>query len=138
EKQDNVNEAQKYMYEYGLGPESARVKSLLDADSLTPTRNAFSERLLPLGFNVYHLLVNDVLHEIELGVLKAFMIHCIRELYSQNDNSVAELDDRFRRTPTFGRSVIRRFHNNISEMKKLAARDFEDILQCAMRCFEGL
>ena len=30
------------------------------------------------------------------------------------------------------RFTIRRFHNNVSEMKKLAARDFEDILQ--VRC----
>lgn len=36
---------------------------------------------------------------------------------------------RFRLIPTFGRSTIRRFVNNVSEMKKLAARDFEDILQ---------
>ena len=31
--------------------------------------------------------------------------------------------------PTFGTDTIRRFSNNISEMKKLGARDFEDILQ---------
>lgn len=31
--------------------------------------------------------------------------------------------------PTFGSSTIRRFATNASEMKKLAARDFEDILQ---------
>jgi hypothetical protein len=37
--------------------------------------------------------------------------------------------DRFHQVPTFGRYTIRRFHNNVSEMKKLAARDFEDILQ---------
>ena len=37
--------------------------------------------------------------------------------------------DRFRQIPTFGRYTIRRFHNNVSEMKKLAARDFGDILQ---------
>ena len=36
---------------------------------------------------------------------------------------------RFRQIPTFGRYTIRRFHNNVSEMKRLAARDFEDILQ---------
>lgn len=30
---------------------------------------------------------------------------------------------------TFGRGTIRRFSSNVSEMKKLAARDFEDILQ---------
>jgi len=31
--------------------------------------------------------------------------------------------------PTFGRGTIRRFHHNASAMKKLAARDFEDLLQ---------
>jgi hypothetical protein len=31
--------------------------------------------------------------------------------------------------PTFGRETIRRFSNNTSEMKKLAARNFEDLLQ---------
>lgn len=37
--------------------------------------------------------------------------------------------NRFRRVPTFGRSTIRTFGANVSGMKKLAARDFEDILQ---------
>jgi hypothetical protein len=36
---------------------------------------------------------------------------------------------RFRHVPSYGNGVIRRFTNNTSEMKKLAARDFEDILQ---------
>jgi hypothetical protein len=36
---------------------------------------------------------------------------------------------RFRTVPTFGRGTIRRFGGNVSAMKKLAARDFEDILQ---------
>lgn len=31
--------------------------------------------------------------------------------------------------PTFGRNMIRRFGKNVSGMKKMAARDFEDILQ---------
>lgn len=31
--------------------------------------------------------------------------------------------------PTFGKGTIRKFSNNVSEMKRLAARDFEDILQ---------
>jgi hypothetical protein len=35
----------------------------------------------------------------------------------------------FRQIPTFGSSTIRRFANNVCGMKKLAARDFEDILQ---------
>jgi hypothetical protein len=31
--------------------------------------------------------------------------------------------------PTFGSETIRRFSKNVSEMKKMAARDFEDLLQ---------
>lgn len=36
---------------------------------------------------------------------------------------------RFRQVPTFGRDTIRKFGGSVSAMKKLAARDFEDILQ---------
>jgi len=36
---------------------------------------------------------------------------------------------RFRWVPTFGRGVIRRFHNNVSELKKLAGRDNAAILE---------
>jgi hypothetical protein len=36
---------------------------------------------------------------------------------------------RFRLVPTFGRSTIRRFANNASETKKMAARNYEDLLQ---------
>jgi hypothetical protein len=34
-----------------------------------------------------------------------------------------------RHTPLFGFDTIRKFANNVSELKKLAARDYEDILQ---------
>ena len=37
--------------------------------------------------------------------------------------------------PTFGSSTIRRFATNASEMKKLAARDFEDLLQVVLQPF---
>lgn len=40
--------------------------------------------------------------------------------------------------PTFGRTTIRRFGANVSGFKKLAARDYEDLLQCALPVFEGL
>ena len=36
---------------------------------------------------------------------------------------------RFRQVPTFGRDTIRKFGGDVSAMKKLAGRDFEDILQ---------
>ncbi|KAJ6486358.1 hypothetical protein C8R47DRAFT_979573 [Mycena vitilis] len=40
--------------------------------------------------------------------------------------------------PPFGRAIIRRFDSNASGMKKMAARNFEDLLQCAIAVFEGL
>ncbi|THU80936.1 hypothetical protein K435DRAFT_694648, partial [Dendrothele bispora CBS 962.96] len=45
---------------------------------------------------------------------------------------------RFRLVPGFGNSTIRHFTSNASEMKKLAARDYEDLLQCSIPVFEGL
>jgi hypothetical protein len=38
------------------------------------------------------------------------------------------ISNRFRKTPPFSQA-IRKFTNNVSELKKLAARDYEDLLQ---------
>jgi hypothetical protein len=38
----------------------------------------------------------------------------------------------------FGVDTIRRFATNASDMKKLGAPDFEDLLQCAIPAFDGL
>ncbi|KIO17437.1 hypothetical protein M407DRAFT_84985 [Tulasnella calospora MUT 4182] len=40
--------------------------------------------------------------------------------------------------PPFGRDTVQKIIYNVSELKQLAARDFEDILQCAIPAFEGL
>ncbi|KAF8958641.1 hypothetical protein BDZ97DRAFT_1906426 [Flammula alnicola] len=87
------------------------------------------------------MLVVDLLHEFELGVWKALFTHLIRLLYAAgrgSDHLVVELDRRYHQISTFGKGTIRTFTVNSSEMKKLAARDFEDLLQCAIPCFEGL
>lgn len=39
------------------------------------------------------------------------------------------VDLRFGDVPTFGRGTIRCFTDNVSDMKKLAGHNFEDILQ---------
>jgi hypothetical protein len=88
----------------------------------------------------------DLLHEFELGVWKSLFTHLIRILYAAASGGqlVTILDEmkfcflsacsnqsvssRYRQVPPFG-STIRLFANNASEMKKLAARDFEDLLQ---------
>ncbi|KAJ7593758.1 hypothetical protein C8J56DRAFT_776545 [Mycena floridula] len=43
----------------------------------------------------------------------------------------------YRMVTAFGRA-IRRFARNVSDMSGLAARNFEDLLQCAYPCFEDL
>ncbi|KIJ31571.1 hypothetical protein M422DRAFT_185709, partial [Sphaerobolus stellatus SS14] len=45
---------------------------------------------------------------------------------------------RFRLIPTFGQDTIRRFAKDVSELSKLGARDYEDILQCCLPVLQGL
>ncbi|TBU36385.1 hypothetical protein BD309DRAFT_995628 [Dichomitus squalens] len=57
------------------------------------------------------------------------------------NDGIQTLDQRFSLIRTFGRGIIRPFGGNVSAMKKLAARDFEQLLilsQCAIPVFEGL
>lgn len=110
-------------------------------------QNAFTT-CLP-GLNVYRLLTVDLLHEVELGVWKALFVHIIRILSTHSAKSVTMLDKRWETIPTlqwpfyansykmenrfrliapFGER-IRRFANNASQMKRLAAHNFEDLLQ---------
>jgi hypothetical protein len=57
-------------------------------------QNAFSDRLAPLGFNFFSMLVVDLMHEFELGVWKAIFLHLLRILQSQGSESIVELDRR--------------------------------------------
>jgi hypothetical protein len=91
------------------------------------------------------MFVPDLLHEFELGVWKAVFTHLLRILYACGGDKIQTLNSRYvplayyyistnivcsyRQIPTFGRDTIRRFHANVSAMKKLAARDWEDLLQ---------
>jgi hypothetical protein len=97
------------------------------------------------------MLVVDLMHEFELGVWKHLFIHLLRILEAADKALINELNRRyvvfcvncrhvieapynrsFRLVPTFGADTIRRFSTNIAELNKLAARDFEDILQVCM------
>jgi hypothetical protein len=98
-----------------------------------------------------------LLHEVELGVWRALFIHLLRILQSINPILLHELDKRYleslssfcgylfvefirssyRAVPTFGIDTIRRFSSNTSALKKLAGRDYEDLLQvCGSCCFK--
>ncbi|KAJ3786451.1 hypothetical protein GGU10DRAFT_419733 [Lentinula aff. detonsa] len=134
---DKVMRARQWIYNEGSKIRGSAVERLLKETSSVPTLNAFIDRL-GHDFNISRMLAVDFMHEFELGVWKALFTHLIRVLYAVNPKLVAELDDRFRKVPAFGFDTIRLFTNNASEMKKLAARDFEDLLQCAIPVFEGL
>ncbi|RPD63598.1 hypothetical protein L227DRAFT_584613 [Lentinus tigrinus ALCF2SS1-6] len=136
--QYDIRAARQQIFERGAAPEGAAVEGILKSKSLTPVWSAFSEKLGPYGHDVYQMLMPDVMHEFELGVWKAVFMHLVRILIAAGGDRVQRLDMRFSRMPTFGRDTIRRFGSNISAMKKLAARDFENILQCAYFAFDGL
>ncbi|KIM86284.1 hypothetical protein PILCRDRAFT_4798 [Piloderma croceum F 1598] len=62
----------------------------------------------------------------------------MRILQSLNEDLLIELDQRYQEIPSFGRDTICRFSANSSEMKKMTAHDFENLLQCSIVIFEGL
>ncbi|KIJ32462.1 hypothetical protein M422DRAFT_265630 [Sphaerobolus stellatus SS14] len=130
-----VESARNAIYHDGFVVNGNIVDGLLKAESLTATKNTFSKVLTSQGFNFFKMLAVDLLHEIELGVWKALFTHLIRMLHAvatKGENVVDELNGRYRLIPTFGLSTIRLFSSDVSQMKKLAARDLEDILQLHM------
>lgn len=131
-----IEKARKRIFVEGKAVNNAKVQKPLDLmGSLLPIRNAFST-LPDANFNFYSLFVPDLLHEFELGVWKSIFTHLIRLLVAAGGDAVTNLNKRYRQIPTF--ATIRRFSSNASAMTKLAARDFEDLLQCSMPVFEGL
>ncbi|KIM59251.1 hypothetical protein SCLCIDRAFT_27508 [Scleroderma citrinum Foug A] len=139
EKQSKIQSARTHIYDSTLGVTSTAVESLLKDQSLVPTSNTFSNRLSCLGFNLFCMLVVDLMHEFELGIWKALFTHliCILNAAEVGDILVNELDHRYRMVPTFGSDTIRKFASNTSEMKRMAACDFEDVLQIPLRSVSG-
>ncbi|KAG2336702.1 hypothetical protein BDR05DRAFT_896368 [Suillus weaverae] len=124
-----IKQVREWLYVKGTNITSIFVKRMLAPESLVPSTNAFSTRLAHFGFNFYTMFVPDLLHEFELGVWKATFTHLIRVLYAYGHGTILKLNKRYRQVPTFSRGTIRKFSENASGMKKLTARDFEDLLQ---------
>ncbi|KAG2037991.1 hypothetical protein BDR03DRAFT_933797 [Suillus americanus] len=79
---EKVSKARNAIYMRGAPIKGALVESLLKDVSLVPTVNSFVDHLSPLGFNLFPAIVVDLLHEFELGILKAVMMHLMRLLYA--------------------------------------------------------
>ncbi|KAF8833191.1 hypothetical protein BDN67DRAFT_917478, partial [Paxillus ammoniavirescens] len=133
----HIEQAHQLIFEAGIPVDGAHVKAILGDESLVPNRNTFSEKLSPHGFNLFLMLVVDLLHEFELGVWKAIFIHLIRILIAAGGETISRMNAQYRSTPTFGRGTICRFSRNASAMKRLAARDFEDLLQVRFLLFSS-
>ncbi|KAI0666052.1 hypothetical protein C8Q78DRAFT_985227 [Trametes maxima] len=127
-----------WLFERRLAPEGKGIEAVLGPTSTSPNQSAFSRRLAVFGFDIYQALVPDVMHEFELGVWKSIMTHLVRILTVVGASSVNELNARFAQVPTFGRDAIRRFGDEVSALKKMAAHNYEDLIQCAIPVFEGL
>ncbi|KAF5378621.1 hypothetical protein D9757_009547 [Collybiopsis confluens] len=137
-RQNKVERARELIFKKGYSISSKAIDYLLGDHSWTPTRNTFSTLFYKFGFNFYNIIVSDVLHEFELGVWKAVLTHLIRILNAIGKPSVEEMNQRFRKTPTFGRDTIRKINKNVSLLQNLAARDYEDFLQVSLPVLEGL
>lgn len=57
-------------------------------------QSAFSIRLAEFGFDVYRMLVPDLMHEFELGVWKSTFTHLVRILIAAGGSCVQNLDER--------------------------------------------
>jgi hypothetical protein len=82
--------------EHSLTPNQVRSHFLggfRQAD-FSPWKNAFSQRLSPFGFNMYPMLVVDLLHEVELGSWRSLFIHLLRILEHEGKGLLLELDRR--------------------------------------------
>ncbi|KAK0437054.1 hypothetical protein EV421DRAFT_1739254 [Armillaria borealis] len=137
-----VEEARKTIFLKGKAINSTHVEAFLKDESLIPTRSTFSEFFqdTDLDFNFYILFVIDLMHKFELNVFKALFIHLIRICYAIGAHVVQILNEwyNFAIVPKFGCYMIRKFTKDVSGLKQMAARDFEDLLQCVLPCFEGL
>ncbi|KAG8894351.1 hypothetical protein FRB99_001342 [Tulasnella sp. 403] len=138
DRKGRVEKARRFIYTQGKGVGSKDVDDILQPHSEVPTQNAFSVRFGPFGFDYHKMLAVDMLHEFEAGDWKAVFTHLLRMLHTVGGTLVHEMDSRYRAIPPFGRDTIRRILSNPSELKRLAARDYEDFLQCAIPVFDDL
>ncbi|KZT31188.1 hypothetical protein SISSUDRAFT_995419, partial [Sistotremastrum suecicum HHB10207 ss-3] len=85
--------------------------------------------------------VVDIMHEFEIGEWLGILRHLIEILRSYRPHMVCEMDRRYVVSPcayVFGDYTIRKFRTDVFEPKRLAGRDYEDLLQVALPVFEGL
>ncbi|KIJ58031.1 hypothetical protein HYDPIDRAFT_103402, partial [Hydnomerulius pinastri MD-312] len=94
DRREKVIAARKLIYEGDYTINTPQVEALLRDESLVPTSNTFSDWLHPFGFNLFIMLVVNLLHEFEIGVWKVIFTHLLRILDSLKEGQLHELDRR--------------------------------------------
>jgi hypothetical protein len=121
----NSEAMENLLKEESLVPTSVRPISTESFQYMTdPSQNSFSTQLARFGFNLFSILVIDLMHEFELGIWKALFVHLIRILEANSMALVNEMDHQYatrynflqtctkntilsyRQVPTFGRDTI--------------------------------
>lgn len=59
------------------------------------SKNAFSAKLAPFGFNFFQMFVIDLMHEVELGGWRSLLIHLLRILQAAGPGLLHKLDERY-------------------------------------------
>ncbi|KAG2072058.1 hypothetical protein BDR04DRAFT_1127846 [Suillus decipiens] len=92
--------AHKLIFEHSTPVDGRRVKSVLNSESLIPTHNTFLDKLYTFGFNLFLMLVVDMLHEFELDVWKAIFTHLLCIVHAAGGVAVQELNWRYAIVPS--------------------------------------
>ncbi|THU84525.1 hypothetical protein K435DRAFT_870175 [Dendrothele bispora CBS 962.96] len=138
QRQGRVFAVRRKIFEKGVSVRNKDLLETLKHGSYVPTLSFYSVFLLPLDVNMFDIFPVDVLHDVELGKWRDLFSHLCRILQSISKDQLAELNKRYRDIPTFGHDTIHPFHDDVSEMKSFAARNFEDLLQICIPPFEDL
>ena len=156
---EKVEKAHKIIYKDGYAVISNRVEQLLKTESLVPTKvytfvGAESTKKIPRTHSLSHLETWDsmslncfqlifctsltlVFRKLSWYIwleswthsVRIKLLYSMKGRWSSSDLALLSWLHRFQAVPTFRESTIRWFAQNVSELKKLAARDYEDILQ---------
>lgn len=112
EFREKISAARDLIYARNYAVTNDHIEAKLKAHSLTPnnvssrtfqtsikftlgaSQNAFSERLSAFGFNMFPMLVVDLMHEVELGIWRSLFIHLLRILEHEGRGLLLELDRR--------------------------------------------
>ncbi|KAL6303260.1 hypothetical protein BKA93DRAFT_735257 [Sparassis latifolia] len=94
ERRRKVAQARKFVYDLGFAVNSTAVDNLLQSESWVPTENAFALRLAEFLTNLFIIFLPDLMHEWELGVWKAIVMHLVRILIAAKGGKVQEFDAR--------------------------------------------